>query len=534
MSVAVSIIIPVFNRLHCCKDALRILKAQTLKNIEFIIVDDGSTDGGYEYLVKNTRADKRFKIKKLEKNSGPSVARNIALGCATGDFVGFFDVDDSVPKDYFEKLYKAACDNNADIVFATYNNLKHVKTGLFQKLSDKIAGLRNGSACDKLFKRDLIADNNISFPDGMYCADNVFVFKTFFYAKNVVVCNEPVYKYTLSVDSISCDETKAVKRKSDILKVIDCLLDFVKQNNFDNAAKEETYYFLRRTFNRYPADSQFNLEVRKKLSGLKSENYENGDNKQKGNNAMFWLKLKKHLGLIGNEKFEKLILMSKILQSGLFDEQYYLRKYPDVQQANMNPIEHYLLHGWEEGRNPSTRFNSNAYLSDNPDVASAGICPLVHYIDYGMAEGRFVRTLPADNVNSTIDSQVYKTLKKSKLFNEKWYLNTYTDVKHASINPVEHYIRYGAGEGRNPSRFFDTRAYLNRYVDVKNAGINPLFHYIKYGAAEGRIVQGLDGKVRTEKRSFKQKIRYAWEYPVRVHDEYLRLKEEIKKLKNSK
>ena len=69
---------------------------------------------------------------------------------------------------------------------------------------------------------------------------------------------------------------------------------------------------------------------------------------------------------------------------------------------------------------------------------------------------------------------------------------------------------------------------------MKKSGINPLFHYIKYGVAEGRIVQGIDGKIKTEKRSFKQKIRYACEYPVRVRDEYLWLKDEIQKLKNSK
>ena len=113
-------------------------------------------------------------------------------------------------------------------------------------------------------------------------------------------------------------------------------------------------------------------------------------------------------------------------------------------------------------------------------------------------------------------------------------VGTVNNVKDAKFDPIEHYIRYGADEGRNPSKYFDTKYYLNRYIDVKKSGMNPLFHYITYGIKEGRVSQTAVGKVLTPRRTIKQKIRYAWEYPVRVHDEYLRLKEEIKKLKNSK
>ena len=173
---------------------------------------------------------------------------------------------------------------------------------------------------------------------------------------------------------------------------------------------------------------------------------------------MFWLKLKKSLGLIRTKKFEQIVLFNKIRNSGMFDEQYYLHKYPDVKQAKLNPIHHYLTFGWQEGRNPSTHFDTNAYLANNPDVASAKVCPLVHYINYGKLE------LPADSQNSTISRAVYKTVKKSKLFNKKWYLKKYPDVKSSKIDAVEHYIRYGANEGRNPSKHFDTIHYLNTLI----------------------------------------------------------------------
>ena len=159
---------------------------------------------------------------------------------------------------------------------------------------------------------------------------------------------------------------------------------------------------------------------------------------------MFWLKLKKSLGLIRTKKFEQIVLFNKIRSSGLFDEQWYLQKYPDVKQSKINPIHHYLTFGWREGRNPSTNFNNNAYLTDYPDVASANICPLLHYINCGKLEGRYIHKLPIDTNNQTTS----KNVKTSQ--------------------------------------------------------------------------------------TIKQKIKYSWEYPVRVHNEYHRLKDEIKKVTTNK
>lgn len=74
--------------------------------------------------------------------------------------------------------------------------------------------------------------------------------------------------------------------------------------------------------------------------------------------------------------------------SGLFDPAYYLRQYPDVRHADVDPLEHFVLHGWKEGRNPNEWFNTMEYLEKNPDGARAGINPFVHWIRYGRFEGR--------------------------------------------------------------------------------------------------------------------------------------------------
>ena len=77
-----------------------------------------------------------------------------------------------------------------------------------------------------------------------------------------------------------------------------------------------------------------------------------------------------------------------ILESPYFDEQWYLMHNPDVTLAGMDPVEHYLLHGGQEGRASSPYFCSASYLKNYPDVGDAGINPLVHYLLHGQKEGR--------------------------------------------------------------------------------------------------------------------------------------------------
>ena len=74
----------------------------------------------------------------------------------------------------------------------------------------------------------------------------------------------------------------------------------------------------------------------------------------------------------------------------------------------------------------------------------------------------------------------------SKYFDMKWYLKTYPDVAVANINPAEHYLKFGAKEGRYCGPTFDAIWYLNKYSDVAESGMNPLLHFIKYGEPEGR------------------------------------------------
>jgi hypothetical protein len=83
-------------------------------------------------------------------------------------------------------------------------------------------------------------------------------------------------------------------------------------------------------------------------------------------------------------------------------------------------------------------------------------------------------------------SRLRREIIASGLFDGAWYLATYPDVAANGLDPIRHYVKYGAAEGRNPSPSFDAAQYLEQHLDVKESGKNPLIHYIRYGQAEGR------------------------------------------------
>jgi O-antigen biosynthesis protein len=82
-----------------------------------------------------------------------------------------------------------------------------------------------------------------------------------------------------------------------------------------------------------------------------------------------------------------------------------------------------------------------------------------------------------------------EAIRKYGLFDSEWYLRRYADVRKEAMDPLKHYLRYGAAEGRDPGPGFGTRDYLQRYPDVAASGLNPLLHYVRFGIGEGRMAR---------------------------------------------
>ena len=205
-------------------------------------------------------------------------------------------------------------------------------------------------------------------------------------------------------------------------------------------------------------------------------------------------RVRRRLGLRGD--------LAILAASPLFDAEWYTRRYGDVARAKQDPLQHFARHGGFEGRDPGPAFSSSWYLSRYPDVKRAGLNPLIHYLRHGQAEGRLPLPpagkasanpagpgSPAGSPGPANAADVAR-LEASPLFDRAWYLATYGDVAERKLDPVRHYLEFGAPEGRDPGPSFSTTWYLGKYGDVRRAGLNPLVHYLRYGQKEGRLPVG--------------------------------------------
>jgi Ca2+-binding RTX toxin-like protein len=158
--------------------------------------------------------------------------------------------------------------------------------------------------------------------------------------------------------------------------------------------------------------------------------------------------------------------------NSFFDTSGYLAVNKDVAASGVNPLEHFHHIGWKQGRDPSAFFDTTLYLINNPDVAAAGIDPLDHFLQSGISEGRAAFAAVGQSIAGGFDAAFY-------LFDNP-------DVAAAGVDPFFHYDVAGRFEGRNPNAYFDTAGYLSNYADVAAAGVNPLLHYQVVGWTEGR------------------------------------------------
>lgn len=160
-----------------------------------------------------------------------------------------------------------------------------------------------------------------------------------------------------------------------------------------------------------------------------------------------------------------------------FDADFYVSTYNDIAIAAVDPLQHFMDHGWQEGRDPNPNFSTLYYLKEYAADIPDGMNPLVHYVTRGKANGLDTKPPRNDNVDNSIVRQ---------FFNEAYYLFCNPDVRNSTIEPLDHYMRHGWIEGRNPNPNFSTLFYMQAYKDVLESGMNPLMHYAKIGHLEGR------------------------------------------------
>ena len=187
MPPKVSVIITVFNCEKYIESCACSLFEQTLDNIEYIFVNDASTDSSTTILnniISNyPTLEKDTIIINLKRNGGVSKARQIGIKKATGEYVIHADSDDWVDKDMYEQLYIKAKETDADIVGCNFrhefSNTQYVFHQQYaDTMEENIRRLINGkifpSLCTSLTRRSLIVENGISFPEGLNMGEDLF------------------------------------------------------------------------------------------------------------------------------------------------------------------------------------------------------------------------------------------------------------------------------------------------------------------------------------------------------------------------
>lgn len=224
MEAKVSVIVPVYNVEKYLNKCIETLINQTYKNLEIILVNDGSTDNSYALCEEYARRDMRIKVINKE-NGGLSDARNAGLKIATGKYISFIDSDDYVELDMIYNLYQGIIKFDADICCCgkvleyEKNNILVNNTNEFCVESEEalrkmlIGDNIDNSACDKLFKIALF--ENIEFPVNRYFEDIATVYKVFLKSKKVAHINNIGYHYAIRKNSISTE--KFSKKQFDAL-----------------------------------------------------------------------------------------------------------------------------------------------------------------------------------------------------------------------------------------------------------------------------------------------------------------------------
>ena len=207
-----SVIVPVYNmaseeKLNWCMDSL---VNQTVSDYEIIAVDDCSTDNSLEILHDYERKyPEKVRVVASPVNKKQGGAKNLGLGRAKGEWIGFIDSDDWVTPDFYERLLGLAEETGADMVGCDYHltdehsmkigqvvhNNKKSQTGALTKEKYKSLILDSGSLVVKIYKRHIILDYPNRFPENIFYEDNAISNSWMLRAKRFEYLEEPLYYY---------------------------------------------------------------------------------------------------------------------------------------------------------------------------------------------------------------------------------------------------------------------------------------------------------------------------------------------------
>lgn len=249
----VSVIVPVYNVYDYLDRCLKSLVNQTLKDIEIIVVNDGSPDNSQEIIDKYTKKYSFVKGYK-KKNGGLSSARNYGLKYASGEYIAFIDSDDSIELNMLEELYQKAKEDNSDIVICDYYSLEenekryihcHLKLASNPK---KEYLLSPPNAWIRLIKKEIV--DKEKFTEGLYYEDLDINPRLLMASKKISYVEKPLYNYYVRDGSIMSQKTFNDKLL-DIFKVLENNKKILEKNYHDELEYLYITHLLRTTTLRF-------------------------------------------------------------------------------------------------------------------------------------------------------------------------------------------------------------------------------------------------------------------------------------------
>lgn len=242
-----SIIVPIYNVENYLGQCIDSIIGQAYKNLEIILVDDGSTDSSGLLCDDYQKKDRRIRVIH-KKNEGVSVARNVGLQYATGDLLGFVDSDDYLESNMYSELWTNMMHTNSELACCAYKRIAkdqiydsstgEIKelTGL-ELLEGMVIGLEgciiSPSVANRLYKRETF--DNLLFPEGRIYEDKLVSTEVLLRVHKVVYLNKALYNYRVREGSLTQKEISDSE-----------INDFVSMMNYQNEIVKK--YLTKKTF----------------------------------------------------------------------------------------------------------------------------------------------------------------------------------------------------------------------------------------------------------------------------------------------
>jgi glycosyltransferase involved in cell wall biosynthesis/chaperonin cofactor prefoldin len=509
----ISIIVPVFNVEDYIRDALESIIRQTIGflNLEIIMVNDNSTDKSGD--IMDEFADRYENITAIHLPDNSKFAgkpRNIGMDRATSDYLMFLDPDDYYAADACELLYNKITKEDVDIVLGTFT-LTDEKTGkrrlahefakkdgnneiIAKTINDyKTLLCSSPSVWAKIFKRNLIEQNKIRFPEYLPAQDFVFITNALLKARGIIFINQVIVHYNNDRDGSETnrwDKSMLEGRMHSYILTYNICQENGREEHFISLfLKNKLLYWINKFIEADIDNSQKKelLKLSWPLCNICQEQ------------ELLLEDLKPIIESIANQKFDDAIILMNQLNHLRKNESKMLVKLNQERENLENQLKKTQKQLKSSNESLKELKNSLNKISIQYDDLMARYYEMQYLNNDGRPlKQRLISLFPGLYIllkfnkngikHNLINIKGYNSIKENHLLDIGYYLKNNRDIRVAGKDPIIHYIYYGYKEGLKPNPTFDGENYYKIHPDVRNSKLNPLVHYSLYGIKEERKV----------------------------------------------